>query len=108
MIGARERIFQSGNFPENSTHFIEFLNVYADVSFGFISHQTKDKISNSHRPMKSVNFELRANFFTAEDHSKSRSLIQGVRGISAIILTDDYLCHKEPKSPYNFLFYFNI
>ena len=22
--------------------------------------------------------------------------------ISAIILTDDYLCYKEPKSPHNF------
>ena len=29
--------------------------------------------------------------------------IQGGREISAIIVTDDYLCYKEPKSPYNFI-----
>ena len=35
--------------------------------------------------------------------------IQGGREISVIIVTDDYLCYKEPKSPYNFFFsYFNI
>ena len=34
--------------------------------------------------------------------------IQGVKEISAIIVTDDYLCYKEPKSPYNFFSYFNI
>ena len=28
--------------------------------------------------------------------------------ISVIIVTDDYLCYKEPKSPYNFISYFNI
>ena len=28
--------------------------------------------------------------------------IQGGREISAIIVTDDYLCYEEPKSPYNF------
>ena len=28
--------------------------------------------------------------------------IQGGRETSVIILTDDYLCYKEPKSPYNF------
>ena len=28
--------------------------------------------------------------------------IQSGREISAIIVTDDYLCYKEPKSPYNF------
>ena len=28
--------------------------------------------------------------------------IQDGREISAIILADDYLCYKEPKSPYNF------
>ena len=28
--------------------------------------------------------------------------IQGVRKISAIIVTDKYVCHKEPKSAYNF------
>ena len=26
--------------------------------------------------------------------------IQTVREISVIIVTDDYLCYKEPKSPY--------
>ena len=34
--------------------------------------------------------------------------IQGGRKISAIIVTDRYLCYKEPKSPYNFFSYFNI
>ena len=34
--------------------------------------------------------------------------IQGVREISVIIVTDDYLCYKEPKIPYNFVTYFNI
>ena len=34
-------------------------------------------------------------------------IIQREREISAIIVTDDYLCYKEPKSPYSF-FYFNI
>ena len=29
--------------------------------------------------------------------------IQVAREISAIIVTDDCLCYKEPKSPYNFL-----
>ena len=28
--------------------------------------------------------------------------VQVGRGISTIIVTDDYLCYKEPKSPYNF------
>ena len=28
--------------------------------------------------------------------------IQGGREISAIILTDDYLCYKELKTPHNF------
>ena len=37
-----------------------------------------------------------------------REYIQSGREISAIIVTDDYLCHKETKSPYNFLSYFNI
>ena len=32
--------------------------------------------------------------------------IQVGREISAIILTDDYLCYKEPKSPYNFFLLF--
>ena len=30
--------------------------------------------------------------------------IQGGREMSAIIVTDDYLCYKEPESPYNFFF----
>ena len=34
--------------------------------------------------------------------SQYRIIIQGVREISDIIVTDDYLCYKEPKSPYNF------
>ena len=34
--------------------------------------------------------------------------LQSVREISAIIVTDDYLCYKEPKIPYNFSSYFNI
>ena len=34
--------------------------------------------------------------------------IQGGREISAIIVTEDYLCYKESKSPYNFFSYFNI
>ena len=29
------------------------------------------------------------------------TIIQGGREIRAIISTDDYLCCKEPKSPYN-------
>ena len=29
-------------------------------------------------------------------------IIQGGREISAITVTDDYLCYKEPKNPYNF------
>ena len=28
--------------------------------------------------------------------------IQSGREISAIIVTDDYLCYKEPKIPFNF------
>ena len=36
------------------------------------------------------------------------SYFQGGREISAIIVTEDYLCYKEPKSPYNFFYYFNI
>ena len=28
--------------------------------------------------------------------------MQGEREISAIIVTEDYLCYKEPKSTYNF------
>ena len=33
--------------------------------------------------------------------------IQDGREISVIVVTDDYLCYKKPKRPYNF-FYFNI
>ena len=29
--------------------------------------------------------------------------VQSGREISVIIVTDDYLCYREPKSPYNFL-----
>ena len=32
--------------------------------------------------------------------------IQGGREVSDIIVTDDYLCYKEPKSLYNFFFLF--
>ena len=35
-------------------------------------------------------------------------ILQGGRGKSAIIVTEDYLCYKETKSPYNFSSYFNI
>ena len=28
--------------------------------------------------------------------------LQSGRDVSAIVVTDDYLCYKEPKSPYNF------
>ena len=34
--------------------------------------------------------------------------LQSVREISVIIVIDDYLCYKEPKSSYNFFSYFNI
>ena len=30
--------------------------------------------------------------------------VERVREISAIIVTDDYLLYKEPKSPYDFFF----
>ena len=36
-----------------------------------------------------------------------RNYIQSGRGISSIIITDDYLWYKEPKSPYNFFSYLN-
>ena len=42
--------------------------------------------------------------FSSKAQSGSEYCIQGVREISAIIVTDDYLCYKEPKSPYNFFF----
>ena len=32
----------------------------------------------------------------------SKNDIQSGREISAIIVTDEYVCYKEPKSPYNF------
>ena len=31
--------------------------------------------------------------------------VHGGREISAIIVTDDYLCYKEPKIPYNFILF---
>ena len=31
--------------------------------------------------------------------------IQDGREISAIIVTDDYICYKEPKNPYNFFLF---
>ena len=34
--------------------------------------------------------------------SERSSYIQGEREISVIIVTDNYLCYKKPKSPYNF------
>ena len=34
--------------------------------------------------------------------SDNKKNIQGGREISVIIVTDDYLCYKKPKSPYNF------
>ena len=34
--------------------------------------------------------------------AKAATSIQGGRKISAIILSDDYLCYKEQKNPYNF------
>ena len=35
-------------------------------------------------------------------------LIQSGREVSDIVVTEDYLCYKEPKSPDNFFSYFNI
>ena len=35
-------------------------------------------------------------------NSRNPALPQGGREISAIIVIDDYLWYKEPKSPYNF------
>ena len=35
------------------------------------------------------------------------SAIQGGREISAVTVTDDNLCYKEQKSPYNFFFFFS-
>ena len=34
--------------------------------------------------------------------------LQSGKEISAIIVIDDYLCYKEPESPYSFFSYFNI
>ena len=36
------------------------------------------------------------------------SAIQGAREISAIIVTDDYLCYKEQKKSLQLFSYFNI
>ena len=36
------------------------------------------------------------------DYFQVRSCLQGGREISAIIVTDDYLCYEEPKIPLNF------
>ena len=44
-------------------------------------------------------------FFSGTIDSRGRKVLQVIqsgREISAIILTDDYLCYKEPKSAYNF------
>ena len=46
--------------------------------------------------------------FHASFRPSSAMYVQGRREISAIIVTDDYLCYKEPKIPYNFFYYFNI
>ena len=35
----------------------------------------------------------------------SKQTIQSGREISVFIVTDDYLCYKEPKSPYNFFLF---
>ena len=39
---------------------------------------------------------------TLEGGFSSLLFIRGGREISPIIVTDDYLCYKESKSPYNF------
>ena len=44
--------------------------------------------------------------FSSKAQSGSEYCIQGVREISAIIVTDDYLCYKEPKILTTF-FYFD-
>ena len=37
-----------------------------------------------------------------QDWNEFNYCLQGGREISGIIVTEDYLCYKEPKSPYNF------
>ena len=36
----------------------------------------------------------------------SGMILQSGRETSAIIVTDDYICYKEPKIPFNFFFLF--
>ena len=40
-------------------------------------------------------------YFSKFDNLRNSKYTEG-REISVIIVTDDYLCYKEPKSPYNF------
>ena len=46
--------------------------------------------------------QVLCHFWSANRFNNSRNILskvlQGVREISAIIVTDDYLCYKEPKS----------
>ena len=63
-----------------------------------------------------LGFESSIQNFTSVDPSGSERIfyfnIQDGWGISSIIVTDDYLCYKEPESPYHsfifFFSYFNI
>ena len=36
----------------------------------------------------------------------NQPILQSVREISVITVTDDYLCYKEPKNPYNFFLFY--
>ena len=40
--------------------------------------------------------------------NRNKYCIQGGREISAIIVTEDNLCYREPKSTYSIFSYFNI
>ena len=50
-----------------------------------------------------INLSVKLGFVSVQGNLLCDVLrIQCGRGISAIIVTDDYLCYKEPKTPYNF------
>ena len=62
-------------------------------------HLTNDVVirhQNNYNDITSISLYSRVNIFVI------LSNIQGGREISDIILTDDYLCYKEPKIPFNF------
>ena len=87
---------------------------HAHVHSTFLFQFKVDNVDPSSHSASKIKFPIRANIYERSVPSvyvKTINFlfhIQDGRKISVIIVTEDYLCYKEPKSPYNFFFHILI